>query len=326
MQLNRIIALLLVVICFVAAAVGIQRQQTEQAFNFNSTPKTDRLELVRVEGAITGSGSSLTGAMASRDRLIEITKEDSVKGVLLLINSPGGTVGASKELYEAVKLVNSTKPVVVSMLDQATSGGYYAASAASKIYANPGTLTGSIGVILSGLNFKALLDRVGVEPQTIKTGAFKDIFSPYRQISEPEKQFLQELLQDTYKGFLADVSAGRKMDIEKLRKLADGRIYTGTQAQANGLVDVVGTYTDALNDLRLLARKKFNLPETKDLPIESNERSLKFFLDQIFGQSSLKSPVNKLFTNLAQKFMGTQTTVSNYEPPILLMPSWFSSL
>jgi protease IV len=324
MQLNRIIALLLVVICFVAAAVGMQRRQEEKAFNFplGSNPKTNRLELVRIEGAITGT-SSLTGAMAARDRLLEIAGEDEVKGVLLLINSPGGTVGASKELYEAVKSVKAVKPVVVSMLDQATSGGYYAASAATKIYANEGTLTGSIGVILSSLNVKSLLDKVGIEPQTIKTGAFKDIFSPYRPTTEPEKQFLQALLQDTYRGFLADVAAGRKMDLAKLRPLADGRIYTGTQAKENGLVDAIGTYSDALTELQKQARQKFNLTG-KDLPIEGGGRSLKFLLDQIFGQTAFKLTTTSVFEHLAQRLLGTPTiTNPSYEPPILLMPQFY---
>ncbi|MFN5864792.1 MAG: signal peptide peptidase SppA, partial [Pseudanabaena sp.] len=194
MQLNRIIALVLVVVCFVSATFGIQRRQMDEAINFKKVLDRDRLELVSIDGVITGARASASGAMAVRDRLRELIEEDSVKGVLLSINSPGGTVGASKELYAAVKDLSEKKPVVVSMLDQATSGGYYTASSATKIYANAGTLTGSIGVILSGFNAKELLNKVGIQSQTIKTGPYKDIFSSFRDLSDAERQLLQDLL------------------------------------------------------------------------------------------------------------------------------------
>jgi protease-4 len=168
------------------------------------------------------------------------------------------------------------------MLDVAASGGYYAASAATKIYANAGTLTGSIGVILSGLNVRELLDRVGVEAQVIKTGPYKDIFSPYREISEPEQKLLQDLLQDTYRQFIDDVHTGRSMDLEAVRTLADGRIYTGKQAVDNGLVDELGTYNQAVNALREAAREKFKLSkDTEELPIRSSVDSWDIFLDQL---------------------------------------------
>jgi protease-4 len=335
MQLNRIIALALVAVCFISATFGIQRRQMDEALNFNKALDRDRIELVSLDGAISGGRASASGAMAVRDRLRELIDEDSVKGVLLSINSPGGTVGASKELYEAVKDLSEKKPVVVSMLDQATSGGYYAASAATKIYANAGTLTGSIGVILSGFNAKELLDKVGIQSQTIKTGPYKDIFSPFRELAEPERQLLQELLQSTYQEFITDVSKGRKLDLEVVRKLADGRIYTGKQAKENKLVDALGTLDQAIADLRVLSRKKFNLPEAKELPIRKSPASFERLLDQLLGQTSVSIALpffdvagtgntsSAIADQLTSKLTNHNMQASSYDPPILLMPSWF---
>ena len=336
MQLNRIIALVLVVVCFVSATFGIQRRQMDEAINFKKVLDRDRLELVSIDGVITGARASASGAMAVRDRLRELIEEDSVKGVLLSINSPGGTVGASKELYAAVKDLSEKKPVVVSMLDQATSGGYYTASSATKIYANAGTLTGSIGVILSGFNAKELLNKVGIQSQTIKTGPYKDIFSSFRDLSDAERQLLQDLLQNTYQEFITDVAQGRKLDLEVVRKLADGRIYTGRQAKENKLVDVIGTLDEAVADLRTLARKKFNLPETKELPIRKSPASFERLLDQLLNQAgvSIALPFFDFVGNgkisgaitdqLTAKLAGQNMQMGNYDPPVLLMPSWFN--
>jgi len=336
MQLNRIIALVLVVVCFVSATFGIQRRQMDEALNLKKVLDRDRLELVSLDGVITGARASASGAMAVRDRLRELIEEDSVKGVLLSINSPGGTVGASKELYAAVKDLSEKKPVVVSMLDQATSGGYYTASSATKIYANAGTLTGSIGVILSGFNAKELLSKVGIQAQTIKTGPYKDIFSSFRDLSDPERQLLQDLLQSTYQEFITDVAKGRKLDLEVVRKLADGRIYTGSQAKENKLVDAIGTLDEAVVDLRTLARKKFNLPETKELPIRKSPASFERLLDQLLNHAgvSIALPFFDVVGNgkisgaiadqLTSKLAGQNMQMGNYDPPVLLMPSWFN--
>ncbi len=328
MQLNRIIALVLVVVCFVAAAFGIQRRQSEAAFDFKGLEnKRDRLELVSLEGEINGARSISSGAIAVRNRLQEIESNKQIKGVLLTINSPGGTVAASQEVYAAVKQVREKKPIVVSMLDQATSGGYYIASAANKIYANPGTLTGSIGVILSSVNVKELFDRIGIESQTLKTGPYKDIFSPFRAASDQEKQLLQALLQNTYEEFIGDVAKGRKMDVEAVRKLADGRIYTGRQAKANGLVDEIGTYEDAVADLRKQVRAKFQIPESQSLPIERGPGSLDRLFDQLLSISPVKlqlpAPFNTLIDRVAQNLSQDTNSLSSKNPPILLLPSWY---
>ncbi len=336
MQLNRIIALVLVAVCFISATFGIQRRQIDESLNFKKVLDRDRLELVSLDGAITGARASGSGAMGVRDRLRELIEDDTVKGVLLSINSPGGTVGASKELYEAVKDLSAKKPVVVSMLDQATSGGYYAASPATKIYANAGTLTGSIGVILNGFNAKELLDRIGIKSQIIKTGPYKDIFSPFRELAEPERQLLQELLQSTYQEFVGDVSKGRNLDLEVVRKLADGRIYTGRQAKDNKLVDALGTLDQAIADLRGLSRKKFNLSEDKELPIRKSNTSFERLLDQLLNQANINIALpffdvmgsgqisGAIADKLTSKLAGNNMQSGNFDPPILLMPSWFN--
>lgn len=329
MQLNRIIALLLLIVCLATAAMGFQRRQSSEAFslkNFGSEPM--RLELVNLEGAISGGRVSSSSALGVRNRLQSLITDDSVKGVMLVINSPGGTVGASKEVYDAVMRLREVKPVVVSMLDQATSGGYYVASAATKIYANQGTLTGSIGVILSSVNVRELFTRLGLESQTFKTGAFKDIFSPFRPVTEPEKALLQTLLQDTYQGFISDVAKGRKVDLEVIRKLADGRIFTGRQAKENKLVDALGTYEDALAELRKLSREKFKLDAAEKLPIRSSTISFnQFFVDLLSGSTWINPSSNfdRLLQNISQIFSPIAPSGSTETlPPVLLLPSWFN--
>lgn len=299
MQTNRLIALILIVACFVSAIVGVKNKSVLVPPN-----NQNRLELVRLNGAIAGD----TATLEVRNRLRELATQDNVKGVLLSINSPGGTVGASKELYEAVKNLRAKKPVYVSMLDVAASGGYYAASAADRVYANEGTLTGSIGVILSGLNVGKLLDRVGVEPQTIKTGPYKDIFSPFRKLSEPERQLLQGLAQDIYEKFIADVAQGRKLEPKIVRAAADGRIFTGSQAVKSRLVDAIGTESQVEDALRKAAREKFGLDETEKLPLKESPPSFEKFVQQL-----LEGKMGSIFA---------RRSFTAVDVPVLLMPSW----
>ncbi|MFN3361596.1 MAG: signal peptide peptidase SppA [Pseudanabaenaceae cyanobacterium] len=298
MSTHRLIALLLVFVCFVSAVVGLRNQRV-----LRPPSQENHLEIVRLNGAISSDPTTLE----VRDRLLAIAEEDNVKGVLLAINSPGGSVAASQEIYQAVRRVREKKPVYVSMLDVAASGGYYVASAADRIYANDGTLTGSIGVILSGFNVGKLLERLGVEPQTLKTGPYKDIFSPYRKLSDSERELLQGLIQDTYEKFVADVAAGRKLDPKVVRAVADGRVFSGRQAVQNKLVDAIGTESQVEKDLRAAAREKFGLPESEKLPLRESPPSFDRLL-QRFLQGRLKAWAPPQFPSL--------------DTPILLMPSW----
>ena len=177
------------------------------------------------------------------------------RAVVIRINSPGGGVAASQEIYEAIKKFRSEtkKKVVVSMGSVAASGGYYVACAADKIYANSGTVTGSIGVIAEWYNYGDLLQWAKVQSIVIKSGAFKDAGSATRPLTEEEKAYFQNLIGNMYSQFVSAVAGSRKMNEEKVRQLADGRVYTGQQAKSDGLVDEIGTYQDAIAEAGRLA-------------------------------------------------------------------------
>ena len=203
-----------------------------------------KLGEVRVEGTITESESVV--------RQLQLLREDrSVAGVLLRIDSPGGATAPSQEIYDAVwKFRLGNKPLIVSMGNVAASGGYYIASPARRIFAGPGTLTGSIGVIMTVPLYKELAKKIGIEMQTFKAGNFKDIASPYRSMSPAERKMIQELLDDTHDQFIGDVAKARSLDVDSLRMIADGRIFTGRQAVKARLVDTLGGYEAALAYLR----------------------------------------------------------------------------
>lgn len=254
------------------------------------TKYKDRIEVIKLSGMIiekadSGLLSSSTGSATSTLKdLRKAAKNDKVKAVLLRINSPGGTVPTSQEIYEAVKeLRKKGKPVVVSMGDMAASGGYYIACAADKIYANPGTLTGSIGVIMNLMNFKTLADKIGVEPDVVKSGLYKDIASPYHRMTKDERQILTDLIMDSYDQFTQAVSEGRKLPIEEVKRIADGRVYSGRQALKLKLVDELGTYSDALNSLQKTCREKYHLKN--DLAVE--DAGSDNFLSSLLESNSL---------------------------------------
>lgn len=167
-------------------------------------------------------------------------RDDKVRAVVIRIDSPGGGVTSAQEIYQAVLSVKQKKKVVASMGTLAASGGYLVACAADRVVANPGTLTGSISTIMHFSNVEELLKKIGLSSSVIKSGRFKDIGSPTRGMTEEEKALLQSVIDDTYDQFLDAVAASRKMNKEDLRGLADGRIYTGRQAQKLGLVDELG--------------------------------------------------------------------------------------
>jgi len=274
---------IILILCVAAIPAGLmeQKDQTEakdvdadgQDFFVNKMLKKDRIKVIRLEGMIvdktdssilpakTGSASSCTRALR------KAAKDERVKAVLIRMNTPGGTVATSQEITEAVEAVKAAKkPVYVSMADLSASGGYYVASAADKIYALPGSITGSIGVIMHLMNFKSLGEKVGIADVVIKSGPFKDIASPYRAMTDEERNILQAMISDSYDQFVTSVAKGRRMKVEDVKKLADGRIYTGRQAKKNGLIDELGGYDDALDALQEVCMKKYNLKDR--LPVE----------------------------------------------------------
>jgi protease-4 len=174
-------------------------------------------------------------------KALEQVKERGCPALLLRIDSPGGTVGDSQEIHAAIlRLRESGCRVVASFGNISASGGVYVGVAAEKIVANPGTITGSIGVILRGNNISRLLERIGIQFETIKSGLYKDILSPDRALTEAERQLLQELIDASYSQFVAAVALGRNLDEEVVRRFADGRVFTGEQARQLGLVDALG--------------------------------------------------------------------------------------
>ena len=208
--------------------------------------------IVKLYGVIqTSSDQSVFGPQRGADstvaQLKKLGKNKNVKAVVLRINSPGGTVGASQEVYsELLKLKKKGIKIVASMADVCASGGVYAAVAADKILANKGTITGSVGVIFSVSNFKQLMEKVGMRSYSIRSGKFKDIGSYSRDMTAEEKVLLQEIVDSTYQQFLSAVVEGRGLKEEDVKKWADGRIFNGEQALKNKLVDQLGTFEDAI--------------------------------------------------------------------------------
>lgn len=208
----------------------------------------DQLALVRIEGVIADARETL-------DELERYAKNPSVLGVVLRIDSPGGAVVPAQELYDAVNRLRTEhhKKVVVSMGSVAASGGYYIAAASDKIVANPGSLTGSIGVIMEIPNVEGLMKKVGVESIVIKSGKSKDVGSPFRRMKPEERALLQAVLDDVHNQFIEAVAKGRGLKVVEVKRLADGRIFTGRQAQSIGLVDELGGLREAIRAAAALA-------------------------------------------------------------------------
>ncbi|MDY0213467.1 MAG: signal peptide peptidase SppA [Desulfuromonadaceae bacterium] len=197
-----------------------------------SFTRTDKIGVIEVTGPITQSKQIV-------DNLKGFERNTRVKAVVLRIDSPGGGVGPSQEIYAAVKALKN-KPVIVSMGSVAASGGYYIAAPAAHIFANPGTITGSIGVIMEFPDIAELLEKIGLHRRVIKSGTFKDIGSPVRDMTAEEQALLQGLIDDVYSQFVSAVASGRDLDPAAVEKLADGRIFSGNQAKEVGLVDELG--------------------------------------------------------------------------------------
>ncbi len=201
----------------------------------------EKVAIVRVEGPILDS-------METVNELKTYAEDPTVRAIVMRIDSPGGGVAPSQEIYNAVRRVRkeNNKTVVASMGTVAASGGYYIAVATDRILANPGTLTGSIGVIMQMANFQDLLEKVGVKNIVVKTGKFKDVGSPFRPMGDEERQLLQSVMDDVHRQFIDAVADGRSLDSLEVEQLADGRVFTGKQAKSILLVDDIGDLQDAI--------------------------------------------------------------------------------
>ncbi len=230
--------LILIGICavFFLMVFGLSHFGDQYTYGFGG----DRIGVVKIEGTIVESEPII-------EKIIKFRKSKNIKAIILRINSPGGMVAPSQEIYQEVKKACREKKVVVSMESIAASGGYYIACTADKIVANPGTLVGSIGVILQIENIEELLSKIGLKREIVKSGKYKDIGSMTRPMTEEEEAILQGFSDNIYYQFVDAVAEGRDMKREEVLKLADGRIFTGEQAIKLGLIDRLGNLQDTIS-------------------------------------------------------------------------------
>ena len=233
-------------------AVAVTRTPGEGAVAYGRS--AGAVGVIAINGVITcgRSSSGFWGAQAGSEdviaRLREAAGNPEIKAVVLRLNSPGGTASGAQEIAgEVDRLRRAGKRVVASMGDVAASGAYWIASRTDKIIANPGTLTGSIGVIMQTQDLRGLYEKIGVDTETFKSGPHKDMGSPARAVTPEERAIFQSMVDDIYQQFLTTVAEGRKMNPADVRRLADGRVFTGRQAREAGLVDELGNYREAIS-------------------------------------------------------------------------------
>jgi protease IV len=200
----------------------------------------EKIAIVEIKGVITQSSEIIEDLRQHED-------DEGVKAIILRIDSPGGGVGPSQEIHQEVVKAKKKKKIVTSMGSVAASGGYYIACASDFIVANPGTITGSIGVVMQFSNFEELLKKIGIKGVVLKSGEHKDIGSPFREMTSEERKIMQGVLDDVHRQFIQAVAEGRNMDRAKVVQIADGRIFTGEQAKGLGLVDRMGNLQDTID-------------------------------------------------------------------------------
>ncbi len=229
-----------------------------------------KIALIKINGVISDYISTI--------KLIDIAKnDDSIKAVVIKVDSPGGAVGASQEIYRAIEKLRDKKTVVVSMGNVAASGGYYVSVPANVIYADPGTVTGSIGVIIQHVDFSKVLNKIGVKVNNIKSGKNKDILYPNHPLTPEQKELLQRTVMDVYNQFLDAIVKYRPIEKKVLKKYADGRVFSGKQALELKLVDKLGNTQDAIDEAKKLAGLDQEHPMIVELKKE------KPLLEQILG-------------------------------------------
>lgn len=221
--------------------------------------------IVEIQGIILSSKQVIR-------QIQDFNKDDKIKAIILRIDSPGGAIGPSQEIYREIFKIKTQKKVIASMGSVAASGGYYIACAADGIMANPGTITGSIGVIMEYLNMMDVAQKVGLRPVVIKSAEFKDTGHPLRELKENEKQMLQGLVDELHEQFVSDAAIARGMDQQVMGKLADGRVYTGKTALSLELIDRLGNLDDAVQWAGEIAGIKGEI-----IPVYPREDSISFF-------------------------------------------------
>jgi len=229
------VIVVLLVIFFSALYLIGRSAGTSSRFAFG-----DKIAIVEIRGVITQSSGVI-------EEIHQYLEDDGVKAIILRIDSPGGGVGPSQEIHREILKVKGKKKIVTSMGSVAASGGYYIACASDLIVANPGTITGSIGVIMEFTNIEELFKKIGIKGVVVKSGEHKDIGSPFREMTPEEKRIIQEVIDSVHQQFIKAVAEGRKLDRAKVTEIADGRILTGEQAKQLGLVDQIGNFDDAID-------------------------------------------------------------------------------
>ncbi len=254
----------------------------------------DKVGIIEINGVIIDSKTVIENIKNYRE-------DESIKAIVLRIDSPGGGVGPSQEIFHEIQKTVKQKKVIASMGAVAASGGYYIAAGTNGIMANPGTITGSIGVIMGYTNFQEIFQKIGLVPIVIKSGEFKDMGSPVREMTEPEKKILQDFVNQIHQQFIKDASKGRSMDYQKMKSMADGRIFTGEEAKELGLIDRIGNLEDAIEWAGRLGGIKGKI--SRIYPEEEGMDILKQFM---------KSSVNQLFENTFRSHM---TAGYLFQPP-----------
>ena len=254
----------------------------------HKVPLGEKVALVRITGVILDSTDVI-------EELKKYSKDNSIKAIVIRVDSPGGGVAPSQEIYEEILKIKEKKKIVVSMGSVAASGGYYISSPADKIVANAGTLTGSIGVIMEIPNVAGLMEKIGVKTQVIKSGKHKDIASVFKSLSPEERLILQTVLDDVHDQFIQAVSDARGMKYEDIKELSDGRIFTGRMAKKLGLVDELGNLQDAI----MLAGKLTGIKGEPDVVYKKEKYG---FLDMLRGELPGKL-INNVFPGIRLKYL-----------------------
>jgi len=245
---------------------------------YESQPKVG---LIRIDGTITDYLDTVS-------IISQATKNESIKAVVIDIDSPGGAVGASQEIYRAIEKLREKKPVVVSMGNVAASGGYYISAPANVIYANPGTITGSIGVIIQHVDVSEILNKFGVKVNTIKSGANKDILYPTKPLLPEQKALLEKTVMGVYDQFLDAIVRYRPIKKDVLKSYADGRVFSGNEAKALGLVDKIGNIQDAISEAKKLGKLEEDAPV---IELKPKKPLLDELMNSKFGMEKVRSGI-----------------------------------
>jgi len=246
MKKHPILTVLLILVCVIIVLSVLMTALSGSLGRSSGIAFANKVGVIPIIGEIEDSTVLLK-------QITDFTRDKSIKAIILRIDSPGGGVGASQEIYREIGRTREEKPVIVSMGGMAASGGFYIAVAGDKIVANPGTLTGSIGVIMQYYQYRELAEKIGFRREVIKSGEFKDIGNPDRDLTDKDREILNAVVSDIQSQFVKAVATGRNLPVEKVREIADGRVFTGAMAKEWGLVDELGNFEDAVTLTKKLA-------------------------------------------------------------------------